>query len=126
MNCTALVKGPNITCYYSQEDAFYSMYENCTSLVTAPWVKNDGNFIASGMGRMFYGCVSLKHVIYLEHPDEYAYYSTFENCTALEEVPEFINPSVSLGLYSCARMFANCTNLSSFPHYEFSGDANGV
>lgn len=127
-DCTSLVKGMEFDCTsaYSANNAFSSIYEGCISLVEAPPVRTNQR-IAGGMDRAFYGCTALKRAIYLEHPGlEYCYQSAFEGCTALEEVPAFLDNGnhgigIGIGVGACYRMFADCTSLTEIHEDNFSG-----
>ena len=91
---------------------FYSMFRNCTSLVTAPELP--ANEITYGCySYMFYGCTSLKTaptVLPGIGLRQFCYEYMFYGCTSLETAPEL--SSRNLAPYCYFEMFYNCSKLN--------------
>ena len=98
-------------------DCYESMFEGCTSLVTAPTILPAIDVAAYCYQKMFYGCTSLVNAPKLPGeilwPDNYCYESMFQNCTSLVNAPALPSTKTSTGCYSY--MFAGCTSLVNAP-----------
>ena len=115
-NCTKLVDAtelilPATTLAYG---CYNSMFDGCTSLVTAPALPATtlANNCYNGM---FISCTSLTSAPALPATTlaDYCYYSMFSGCTSLVTAPEL--PATTLR-YSCySFMFNACTNLTTAP-----------
>ena len=96
---------------------YYGMFENCTSLTTAPSVLPAQNLGDGCYWDMFSGCTSLTGVsenmlpsINLGHS---CYYRMFHGCTSLKNAPQL--PAAALPNSCYAFMFKGCTSLTTAP-----------
>ena len=96
------------------EGCYYYMFQNCTSLITAPELPATTlvDFCYSGM---FYGCTSLINALELPATTlaQGCYYSMFSGCTALVTVPEL--SATTLADFCYEGMFQGCTSLVTAP-----------
>ena len=97
------------------EQCYCEMFEDCTSLTTAPSVLPATTLIKQCYGSMFDGCTSL--VTAPELPATTlangCYYQMFEDCTSLTTAPEL--PATTLVDSCYQEMFRGCTSLTTTP-----------
>ena len=93
---------------------YWSMFQNCTSLTTAPSLP--ATTLAEGCySGMFYGCSSLTTAPSLPATTlaEKCYYSMFQVCSSLTTAPSL--PATILADYCYSGMFYGCSNLTTAP-----------
>ena len=113
--CSALVEAPDImatTISGSSEFVCQMMFQNCTSLVTAPSI-NISSTCNYGFSGMFKGCTSLVNPPELKakYLSTGCYSSMFEGCTSLRSAPELSATWVDKH-YAYKNMFKGCTYLN--------------
>ncbi|MCQ2076715.1 MAG: leucine-rich repeat protein [Bacteroidaceae bacterium] len=115
-NCVALVNAKDLSFPFSDlkdDYIFYSMFEGCTNLVSAPALPAT-TLTSHCYDSMFKGCTSLTTAPELPATSvqTYCYQSMFEDCTSLTTAPYL--PATSLGTNTdCYKnMFKNCSNLN--------------
>ena len=93
---------------------FYSMFYNCTSLVTAPELPAT-TLANECYERMFYKCTSLVNAPVLPATtlSEYCYNEMFTQCKSLKTAPAL--PATTLANSCYMQMFENCTSLVTSP-----------
>ena len=93
---------------------FYDMFNNCTSLTTAPELPAT-TLTYKCYQAMFYGCTAL--TVAPELPattlTNCCYQAMFSGCTALTVAPTLL--AITLADYCCDGMFRNCTTLTTAP-----------
>ena len=91
--------------------AYYSMFANCSSLVTPPDIMAKTVAI-SGLRAMFQNCTSMTWppFMQMEEVGEKACHGMFQNCTSLAQTP--ILNAMTLGAWAYGQMFYNCTSLN--------------
>jgi hypothetical protein len=98
----------------SKNYCYDSMFQNCTSLVTAPELPATSLATYCYQG-MFNGCTSLVNAP-TELPaltlTQNCYYAMFQNCTSLVKVPSL--PATTVAPYCCVYMFSGCSSLVNF------------
>ena len=94
---------------------YYSMFEGCTSLVTAPSVLPATTLASGCYSGMFYGCTSLTTAPELPATilASECYGDMFYGCTGLTTAPEL--PATTLTNYCYQSMFNGCTGLTTAP-----------
>lgn len=110
-NVMSLVDCEVETTTIPSEYCFYGLFEDCTSLISAPELSADvlkRNCYES----MFKGCTSLVKAPELPATRlaEYCYESMFSMCTRLAEAPAL--PAEKLAEYCYSGMFKSCTKLN--------------
>ena len=93
---------------------YYSMFDGCTSLTTAPELP--ATTLVNGCYRyMFQGCTSLTTAPELPATElaDYCYDSMFKGCTTLTTAPELPATTLTYGCYEF--MFDGCTSLTTAP-----------
>ena len=96
------------------EYCYYYMFENCTSLTTAPELPAtalENNCYCA----MFCNCTSLTTAPELPATTlaESCYYNMFEECTSLTTAPKL--PATALAIFCYCGMFQYCTSLTTAP-----------
>ena len=111
-HCTSLVTAPELPATELAERCYASMFEHCTSLVTAPELPAT-ELADYCYANMFYHCTALKTAPELPATElaDYCYASMFDHCTALETAPEL--PAATLADYCYYHMFYECTALNN-------------
>ena len=111
-NCTSLVNAPQLPATTIADSCYRSMFENCTSLVNAPALPATtlANYCYSSM---FYGCSSLTAAPTLPATtlESNCYYSMFSGCTSLTAAPEL--PATTLAGQCYQYMFSGCSSLTT-------------
>ena len=105
--------------------AYYSMFEGCTSLTRAPELPAT-NAPSYCYASMFKGCTSLLKVpasIKAESLEQSACMSMFENCSSIVSAPEI--DAVTYGSNSLASMFKACVKLERAPVLKAASLLNG-
>ena len=97
-----------------EECAFYSLFNGCTSLLSAPELPATTLALYCYMS-MFKGCSALTSAPKLPATTLalFCYKSMFEGCSALTSAPEL--PATTLADACYAAMFSECTGLKSAP-----------
>lgn len=100
-----------------QTGCCYGLFENCTSLITAPSLEFMSNNGSRNYKRMFYGCTSLltpppimSGTSYLNYE---AFYQAFYGCSSLLFAPKLHYTRTNGSCYK--EMFKNCTSLKKPP-----------
>jgi hypothetical protein len=113
-NCTQLVSAPQLPATILPERAYYGMFQGCTSLLEVPALPAT-TVGTDTYGFMFDGCTALtraNRISALALPDRACEYM-FNGCTSLVTAPAL--PALSLGPNACAHMFQGCTSLVTIP-----------
>ena len=113
-NCTVLTSAPELPATILAEECYWSMFWGCTSLDVAPELP--ATTLANGCYvKMFGGCTSLNAAPELPATTlaDDCYYGMFEDCTNLAAAPAL--PATTLAEYCYYGMFNGCTNLTSAP-----------
>ena len=113
-NCSSLTTAPELPATTLASDCYYGMFQYCSSLTTAPELP--ATTLANGCYRaMFYLCSSLTTAPELPATTlaEYCYYGMFQNCSSLTTAPEL--PATTLAEYCYAYMFNYCSDLTTAP-----------
>ena len=99
------------------QDAYRSLFYNCTNLVTAPL-----EFPATTLGESCYKyafryCSSLTNVPTLPATNisQSCYANIFQGCTSLTSVPSNYLPATTVYQQCYSQMFQGCTNLTTAP-----------
>lgn len=114
-NCSSLTTAPKILpAAYVTAFSYAHMFDGCTSLVNAPIL------LGMVMGRacyqyMFYGCTSLVNAPQLPAKSLAleCYFTMFSGCTSLVNAPAL--PATTLAQYCYFNMFYGCTSLVNAP-----------
>ena len=111
-----IVDASNLRLSYTtlEERCYWSMFNGCTSLTTAPTLP--ANFLGFACyDSMFYGCTSLTTAPVLPATtlENYCYESMFQGCTKLTSAPTL--PANFLGFACYDSMFYGCTSLTTAP-----------
>jgi hypothetical protein len=114
-NCYSLVYVPDATTPMSTNwtgvgSVTRLMFQNCTSLVRAPWLDTSKS---SSMQSMFNGCTSLEYVPYYDYTTCTDLSSMFNACSSLQTAPKFNNLTTAMTVTTS--MFAGCSSLSRAP-----------
>ena len=98
----------------AKSETFYSLFNECTSLVSAPELPLT-ELKTNSYRRMFAGCTSLTSAPALPATTlaNHCYESMFEDCTSLVAAPAL--PATTLAIHCYSQMFAGCTSLSEAP-----------
>ena len=93
------------------ERAFTNLFENCTSLTSAPEL-HATTLATACYQYMFKGCTSLTQAPALPTTTlaEWCYYSMFKGCTSLTQAPELPATTLVNGCYGL--MFNGCSKLN--------------
>lgn len=130
--CAALEAMPDIPVTEVANYAMYAMFQNCTSLTTAPKLELDfGNNANYACARMFNGCTSLVSVgsgsvfrsAWTSTPTNtnvQAMDRMFNGCTSLLHGVDLDMPAVYRGW--CVMMYQGCTSLQSVPRLSSRTD----
>ena len=94
-----------------------NMFENCTSLTTAPEIDTTN---ATDMYGMFYSCSSLSTIPALNTSSVTNMGAMFNDCTSLTTIPEMDTSNVT----DMGAMFFRCTSLSTIPALNTSSVTN--
>ena len=110
-NCTSLTTAPELPATTLSINCYSSMFYGCTSLTTAPELPATTLANACYAG-MFWGCTSLTTAPELPATTLAinCYSTMFLSCTSLTTTPEL--PATTLETYCYQEMFENCTNLN--------------
>jgi len=114
-NCTGLTTAPLILPAETEYRCYSHMFTNCTSLTTAPILPSTVSENEC-YKEMFNGCRSLTQAPELPATilGSDCYYSMFSGCTSLTTAPEL--PATRFSGTSCySQMFSNCTSLTQAP-----------
>ena len=105
------------------EECYYGMFQNCTSLVTAPTLSAT-TLTRSCYSQMFYGCTALTQAPALPATTlaTACYYEMFNGCTSLTSTPEL--PATTLAANCYQNMFSGCTSLTTAPELPATTLAN--
>ena len=95
-------------------NCYYSMFDGCTSLTTAPQLPAT-TLAESCYENMFSACSSLATAPELNATtlDAHCYFSMFSDCTSLTTAPAL--PATTLAMSCYAYMFSCCTSLTTAP-----------
>lgn len=114
-NCTSLVSAPALPATTLSNYCYYYMFSGCTSLVTAP-VLNAMSLADSCYFNMFSGCSSLINVqasLPATILAESCYMNMFYHCISLATAPAL--PATTLEKACYRGMFEGCTSLVTAP-----------
>ena len=113
-NCTTLISAPELPAEYLTENCYSYMFHWCTSLTTAPKLPAV-NLYNSCYKAMFLGCTSLINAPELPADTLYnaCYAFMFKDCTSLVNAPEL--PARVLSELCYYRLFMGCTSLITAP-----------
>jgi len=95
--------------------AFYGLFEDCSSLITAPLLPAV-NLDSNCYENMFDGCTSLTVAPQLPASNfigAYCYLQMFRDCSSLTDAPVLASTTLGHGCYD--GMFINCTSLVNAP-----------
>jgi len=97
------------------EQCYYSMFEDCTSLTTAPALLPATTLASGCYWYMFMGCTSLTTAPTLPATTlaAYCYNGMFQDCTSLTTAPTL--PATTLTNSCYGYMFSGCTSLTTAP-----------
>ena len=111
-NCTSLLTAPTLSTTTLAEQCYMGMFKGCTNLSTAPQLPASTLYF-NCYASMFSGCTSLTSAPQLPAKTLAAqcYYSMFSRCTSLTSAPEL--PATGLAYASYTQMFKGCTNLNN-------------
>ena len=113
--CTSLTTAPSLPATTLADDYCYSaMFQGCTSLTTAPELPAT-TLAGSCYYQMFYGCTKLTTAPSLPATTlaDDCYNSMFKGCTSLTTAPEL--PATTLAGSCYFQMFEGCTSLTTAP-----------
>ena len=111
-NILSLLNSENQIVTLSSQYCFFNLFNNCTSLTTAPELP--ATTLTDNCYRtMFNGCTSLTTAPELPATTiaNSCYYSMFRGCTSLTTAPEL--PATTLAASCYALMFNGCTSLTT-------------
>ena len=113
-NCTSLTTAPDLPATTLAENCYHGMFYGCTGLTTTPELPAT-TLARSCYGGMFAGCTSLTTAPSLSATTlaESCYNEMFYDCTSLTTAPEL--PATTLENHCYNRMFAGCTGLTTAP-----------
>lgn len=113
-NCTSLTTAPELPAIELASGCYKSMFDRCTSLVQAPELPATtlDNDCYNGM---FIRCTSLVQAPELPATElaDSCYYYMFYGCTSLVQAPEL--PAIIVANNCYGSMFSNCTSLTTAP-----------
>ena len=113
--CTSLTTAPELPAITLAEACYLYMFQGCTSLVTAPELP--ATTLANACyQRMFYGCTSLTTApssLPATTLSNQCYYEMFYNCRGLTSTPAL--PATTLANRCYWGMFSNCSSLTTAP-----------
>ena len=112
--CSNLTTAPELPATTLAGNCYYSMFQGCTSLTTAPALP--ATTLANNCySSMFKGCTSLTTAPALPATTlaNYCYSNMFNGCTSLTTAPEL--PATTLADYCYRSMFQGCSNLTTAP-----------
>ena len=122
-NCTSLTTAPALPATTLAAYCYYNMFYNCTSLTTAPSLPATtlANYC---YGYMFNGCTSLTTAPVLPATTlaNYCYGYMFNGCTSLTTAPSL--PATTLANNCYNGMFNGCTSLTTAPSLPATTLAN--
>jgi hypothetical protein len=109
-NCTALTKAPELPATTLADNCYASMFVGCTNLIIAPELPAT-TLTLSCYGSMFHGCTNLTNPPKLPATTlaEACYMDMFAGCTNLIAVPEL--PATNLIKYCYFQMFQECAKI---------------
>ena len=115
--CSRLISAENLVLPATviKEQCYNGMFQNCTSLTTAPSVLPAAYVTGFSYSYMFNSCRSLVNAPQLPATTvgRGGYSNMFEGCTNLVNAPQL--PATSLGIDCYQEMFYNCTSLVNAP-----------
>ena len=115
--CNKLISAENLVLPATilKDECYGGMFQNCTSLTTAPKILPAASITAYSYSHMFYGCTSLTTAPVLSGTvmGTGCYQNMFEGCTSLVTPPEL--PAKSLAIDCYDHMFYGCTKLNTTP-----------
>ena len=125
-----MTTAPTLPSNTLSNDAYYSMFENCTSLTTAPALPYTST-IGSCYKRMFFGCTSLTtpppQLPATQLSSSACYGDMFNGCTSLTYSPEIFATSFSSSAtWALGSMFKGCTQLSTIKIHYTGNFTSGV
>ena len=112
--CTSLLSAPELPATTLADACYAAMFSECTGLKSAPElpakVATRDCYLS-----MFSGCSALTSAPELPATkiDQYCYKRMFEQCTGLTDAPKL--PATSLASFCYSNMFEGCTSLTSAP-----------
>lgn len=109
--CTSLTTAPELPATTLTRGCYSNIFQGCTNLTTAPELPAT-TLARSCYEVMFYGCSALTTAPALPATTlaDYCYAQMFQNCTSLTTVPELPATTLAGGCYYS--MFWGCTNLN--------------
>ena len=109
---TSLLNGVGGDMELTHKCEFYSMFQGCTGLTTAPALPAT-TLADSCYSSMFSGCTGLTTAPSLPATTlaKYCYSSMFSDCTGLTTAPALLATTLATGCY--ASMFSGCTHIES-------------
>ena len=113
-NCTSLTTAPELPATTLADGCYSSMFQGCTSLTTPPELP--ATTLANACySNMFYDCTSLTTAPELPATTliNGCYTYMFEGCTSLTSAPEL--PAITLTNSCYQGMFSDCTSLTTAP-----------
>ena len=123
-NIMSIIDGGSCTRMDVPEYCFYSLFKDCTALVTAPALQAEtlSNYC---YGEMFSGCTSLINTPSLLSKTlaPYCYYAMFSGCTSLTTAYDL--PATSLAYDCYLAMYRDCTSLTKAPEILATRLASG-
>ena len=110
-NCTSLVTAPILPATTLTEECYCSMFKGCDSLTEAPELPAK-TLAPYCYHYMFFSCTSLVKAPELPSTElaNYCYYDMFNGCTSLVKAPELPSTTLVSGCYDT--MFSGCSNLN--------------
>ena len=112
--CTSLVTAPELPAETLASSCYEYMFQDCTSLTTAPELPAE-TLASSCYSAMFQGCTNLKTAPELNATTlaQSCYQNMFNGCTSLVTAPAL--PATTLAEYCYNRMFNGCRSLTTAP-----------
>ena len=109
--CTNLTSAPELPATTLADECYSGMFKGCTNLTTAPVILPATTLADECYSGMFYGCTSLTTAPELPATTlaENCYYGMFWGCTNLATAP--VLPATTLARFCYSYMFSDCTKL---------------
>ena len=116
--CTSLINAPQFSSpmFSMRDNICYSMFQDCTSLVSPPSALNALSCNSNSYNAMFKNCISLTSapIISALSVNEGTCFEMFYGCSSLLSVQEIL-PAIKLGKSCYRSMFDRCTSLRNAP-----------
>ena len=125
-NCYSLIYVPDATTgmhptYWSSPGSVVRlMFQNCTSLIRAPWLDTSKNVSTQNM---FNGCYNLQYVPDYDYSICTDLSNMFTSCASLQYAPKFNNLSPT-AVTTTASMFSGCVSLLAAPELSLVNCTN--